>query len=97
VSPVHDAGHDLAVEVGQDRLDRLAALGHRCIESCGDVAGDDVGHDTTLRDSFPVVRHPIRDAMQLRAHLCGVHVAQKSALIRGHAWRAWLLPLTAEW
>ena len=76
MSPVHDPGHHLAVEVSEDCLECLAVLGHRLRQARGDVAGNHSGHDATLADALPIVGHPIGDAMEVRTHLRGLDVAE---------------------
>ena len=74
VLPVGQARHDELIEVGEQRVERLARLRGLGRQGAAYVAGRHPGEDRQVVQAGPVVGDPVDGCMALAAELLGTHV-----------------------
>jgi hypothetical protein len=72
---VSGAGHDQALDVGEDRRQRLGCFRGGLSEAAPQRAGLQIWQDGPPLDSGQIVRHRVNDLVGRRPEALGVHVA----------------------
>jgi len=67
--PMSEAGNDDALEVGEDRVEALAAFGRARGQRVSNLTRRDTGKDRIALGCFEVIRDPVREAMRLPAEI----------------------------
>ena len=71
--PVRQAGHEHALEVGHDGVERFAVFRRAGGQRRGDVAGLDAGEDRISLDVFEVVGDPVDELVAVAPEIRRVH------------------------
>ena len=72
--PVRQAGHEHALEVGHDRVERFALFRRAGGQRGRDVTGLRAGQDGIALDVLEVVGDPLDELVAVAPEICGVHV-----------------------
>ncbi len=73
VIPVREAGHEHALEVGHDALERLAVFRCGCGKRRGDLARRDAGENGIALGVFEVISDPVDEGVRVATEIRRIH------------------------